>query len=112
MVGSHVDGDIAAGKFVFTQIPVNRGMNFAAVAGAAVVSGLNTPVRAKGISFRVITDMAGMDNHQIFTVMGVRAMTVTRHNAADLSMIKGEGTEMLCQQNDRVALAFIRAKRT
>src|SRR5271163_3995549 len=42
---------------------------------------------------------------------GVRAMAVDRDLAADAAMVEGKGAEMLGDQNDRIALAFVRTKR-
>ncbi|WP_157860940.1 hypothetical protein [Bradyrhizobium viridifuturi] len=54
--------------------------------------------------------MAGLDQHQVLAVMGIRPMAVDRDLAADPSMVERKRSEMLGQQHDRIALALIGAK--
>jgi hypothetical protein len=54
--------------------------------------------------------MARLDDHHVLSVVGVRAMSIRRHDPADLAMIEGKGAEVLGDQYDRVALALSEQK--
>ncbi len=54
--------------------------------------------------------MAGMNDDQVLAVMGVRAVTVGGDNAAHQAVVEGEAVEVLGDQDDRIALALIRAE--
>jgi hypothetical protein len=54
--------------------------------------------------------MTGLNDDEVLAVMGMRAMPVGRHFAANPPMVEWERPEMLGKKNDRVALTFIGAK--
>ena len=59
---------------------------------------------------RIIADVTGLEDDQVFAVMGVRAMSIGGDLAANPPMVEGKGAEMLRQQDHRIALAFVRAE--
>jgi hypothetical protein len=54
--------------------------------------------------------MAGLEDDQVFAMVGVRPVPIDRHLAAHPAVIEGKGAEVLHQQRHRVALAFVRAE--
>ena len=56
--------------------------------------------------------MAGLDDHQVLAMLRMRAVTIGRDNPAHHAVIEGKGPEMLGNQDDREALAFIGTKGT
>ena len=55
--------------------------------------------------------MACLDNDEIFAVMGVRPVPIERNVAADQAVIERKGSEVLGDQNDRIALTLVGAER-
>jgi len=54
--------------------------------------------------------MACLHDHRVFAVMGMGTVSVNGDNAAHSAVVKGEGAEMLCQQDNGPALIFIGAE--
>ena len=62
------------------------------------------------IRFRIVTDVAGLDDHQIFAVVGVSAMPVSGDDAADPTMIEWEDAEVFGDQDSGIALILVRTE--
>ncbi len=62
------------------------------------------------IRFRIVTDVAGLDDHQILAVVGVSTMPVSGNDAADPTMIEREGAEVFGDQDSGLALIFVRTE--
>jgi hypothetical protein len=54
--------------------------------------------------------MAGLDDDEIFAVMGMRPVPVERDVAADQTVVEWKGSEVLGNQNDRIALTLVGAE--
>jgi hypothetical protein len=55
--------------------------------------------------------MARLNDDEILAVMGMRPMAVGGDLAANPAVVERKGLEMLGDQDDRIALALVRAKR-
>ena len=76
----------------------------------ALMIHLQSPIDTKLTGFRFVAHMAGLDEHQVLTVMGIRPMAVGCHNPTDHTVIKGKRAEVLGNQNDGEALILIGAE--
>ena len=78
---------------------------------AYVVSGELRPVVGPVLaSIGIVTDMACLDNNQVVTMVGVRAMPVNSKHAANPAMVKGKRAKMLGKQNNRESLVLVRTE--
>ncbi len=103
--------DVVPGEGIFILIPAQYGFDLAATGGRMAVLALSASVDAKHAALRLVADVAGVDDHHVPTVLGVGRVAVGRDDSADLTVVEREDPEMLGDQNDRIALIFIRAKR-
>ncbi|MGO9006735.1 MAG: hypothetical protein ACLQIQ_09225 [Beijerinckiaceae bacterium] len=83
----------------------------AAIVAETAIRGTLSFIDPEAPANRIIAHVTGLDDDQILTVMGMRAVPVRRDFAADPPMVEGESAEMLHQQNDRIALALVGAER-
>ena len=67
-------------------------------------------IDAEFTALGLITHVAGMNDDNVLTMMGVRPMTAGCDNTANPAMVKGKSPEMLGDQDDRIALVFVRAE--
>src|SRR6202021_1968287 len=100
-----------AGLLVFMLIPMQHRAHLAATVAELAAGGARALVDAEPSGLGVVADMAGLDDDQVLAVMRMRPMAVDRDLAADPAVVEGKRAEMLRQQNDRIALAFVRAER-
>ena len=71
------------------------------------VGRLVAPIAAKLTCFRIVTDMAGLNDDQVLAVRRVRAMPVCGYTAAHDAVVEWECAKLLGDQDNRKALAFI-----
>ncbi len=76
-----------------------------------LIFALDAPVNAKHAALRIITHMAGVNDHHVLPVLGVGRVAIGGNDAADLAMIERKYAKVFADENDRIALVFIRAKR-
>ena len=62
------------------------------------------------ICFRIVADMAGLDDHQILAVVGGRAMPVSGDDAADPTMIEWKDAEVFGDQDNGITLILVRTE--
>ena len=102
--------DVLFGKRILGQIPPKYAVDLSAGGGLFALSRMDTIVVAKRTIPVIIADMTRMDNHQIFSVVGVGTVSVSCDNPAYSSVIKWKGSKMFSNENDWVSLVFVRAK--
>jgi putative ubiquitin-RnfH superfamily antitoxin RatB of RatAB toxin-antitoxin module len=83
----------------------------AAIGAEAAALGARAPVDAEATAIGVITNVARLDDDEILAVGGVRAVAIDRNLAADPAMIERKRAEMLGDQDDGIALAFVGTER-
>ncbi len=83
----------------------------AAIGAEAAAIGALAPVDAEAVAVGVIADMAGLDDDEVLAMRGIGPVAIDGDLAADAAVVERKGAEMLCNQDDRIALAFVRAKR-
>ena len=102
--------DILAGEIVFTLEPTQHTTEGTTVGGVLIPLGLPPSIDAEFAALGLITHMTGMNDDSVLTMMGVGFMTAGRDNTADSAVIKRKSAEMFGDQDDRIALFFIRAE--
>jgi len=103
--------DVLAGMTIFELVPTQYRAELAAIVAEFVAVGALPLIDAEPLAIGVVADMAGLDDDEIFTVMGMRPVPIERDVAADQAVVERKGSEMLGDQNDRIALTLVRAKR-
>ena len=68
-------------------------------------------VDAETAGVGTVADVACLNDDEVLAVMRMGSVAVDRHLAADTAVIERKRTEMLRHQDDRIALAFVRAER-
>ena len=76
-----------------------------------LVRALEPAVDAKDAAFRVVADVAGMNDHHVPAVLGVGRVAVGGHDSADLAVIERKDAKVFGDQDDRIALVLVRAER-
>jgi hypothetical protein len=89
---------------------VQDSAKLAAIVAEAALCGALSWIDAKFLADWIIADVTGLNDDEVFTMVGVRPMPVGRNLAADLSVIEGERSEMLHDQNYRITLALVRTE--
>jgi hypothetical protein len=56
--------------------------------------------------------VTGLDDNQILSMLGVRTMSIGRHDSANSTVIKGENVKVLGYQYDWIPLTLVRAQGT
>ena len=105
-----VELDVPGGEGVLVVVPGEDVADGAAVRGVFVPLGLQPPVDAELARLGLVTHVARLDDHRVPAVVGVGGVAVGRDDAADPAVVEGEGTEVLGDQDDRVALVLVRAE--
>ena len=100
---------VGAGVIV-VPVPLHHPAQFPAVVAEPVGRGREPLVDAEALARGIVADVAGMDDHEILAMIRVRRVAVGGHLAADAAVIEGKGTEVLGDQDGRIALALIRTK--
>ena len=103
--------DQLARPLVLVVIPMQHRSQLAAIGAEAAALGALAPVDAEAAAIGVIADMARLDDDEVLAVGCVGPMAVDRDLAADATVVEGKGAEMLGDQDDRIALAFVGAER-
>jgi len=103
--------DVLAGVGVLGLVPLGDAADLAAAATEMLVLGIEAAVDAEFPALRVVADVACLKQQEVLAVVRVGAVAVDRDDAADAPVVEGERAEMLGDENDREALAFIRAER-
>jgi hypothetical protein len=102
--------DMVAGMAVFLLVPAQHRAELSAIIAEFPAGGALPPVNAETFCVGVVTDVARLNDDEILAVMGVRSMAVGGDLAANPAVIEWKGLEMLGNQDDRIALALVRAK--
>src|ERR1700722_4762922 len=95
---------------IFGQVPVQHAAELAAIVAKLLTGGAPALVDAESPGIGIVADMAGMDDDEVFAMMGMRPVPVGGDLAADLAVVERKGPEMLGDEDDRIALAFVGAK--
>jgi hypothetical protein len=99
--------NIFFGKGVLIQIPVQHRMNFSTGRSGLKMPGMPPMIVSEGPVFRIITDMAGMDDDQVLSMLRMRTVAVGGHYTPDPSMIKRKGSKMFGNENAGIPLVLI-----
>jgi len=67
-------------------------------------------IGTEGLRSGIITNVACLDDNQILAMFGVGAVAIGCNNTANHAMVERKGTEVLGDQDNRIALVFIRAE--
>jgi hypothetical protein len=103
--------DVFAGVTIFELVLVQHRAELSAIVAELLAGGALPLIDAEPLGIGVVADMACLDNDEIFAVMGVRPVPIERNIAADQAVIEREGSEVLGDQNDRIALTLVGAER-
>ena len=102
--------DVFTGKQVLILIPVKDAADLAASRSEHLLVHLQAAIGSPLLLFRIVADMACLDDDQILAVMSMRPVAVGGDDTAYHSMVEREGAEVLGDQDDRIALAFVGAE--
>ncbi len=102
--------DIFTRKPVLLPIPVEDAADFAAGGGEHFLVHLQAAIGSPLLFFRVVANMARLDDDQVFAMVCMRPVAVGGDDAADHAMVEGECAEVLGDQDDRIALALVGAE--
>ena len=103
--------DVFAGVTIFELVPVQHRAELSAIVAELLAGGALPLIDAEPLGIGVVADMACLDDDEIFAVMGMRSVPIERNVAADQAVVERKGSEVLGDQNDRIALTLVGAKR-
>ena len=92
---------------VFGLVPVQHAADLAAIVAELLMGGAATLIDAEALGVGIVADMAGMDDDEVFAMMGMRSVPVGGDLAANAAVIERKGSEMLGYQDHRIALALV-----
>ena len=101
---------MVACMLVFVLIPMQHRAELAATVAELAAGGALALVNAEALGIGVVPDMAGLNDDEVLAVMGMRPVAVGGDLAADPAVVEGKCAEMLGDQDDRIALAFVGAE--
>ena len=99
------------GKSIFLPIPFQDSIDLPTCRSSLGKLCLQATVRTKGMSIRIIPDMARMNEYEILAMLSIGAMSICRNNSPHSTMIKWESPKMFRDEDDGVALAFVQTER-
>ena len=107
LVVAAFDEDVGLGKAVLVHVPADDGRELAAAGGMVVVFRMYPAVGTEAFFLRVVSHVAGLDQHQPLAVLGEGSVPVRRDHRAAAAVVERKRAEMLADHDDRLALVFV-----
>src|SRR6185437_13661533 len=98
------------GMAILVLVPLQHARELTAIMTEPASRGALALIDAEALGSGIIADVTGLDNDKVLAVIGVGTMAIDRNIAADPAVVERKGTEMLGDQDNRVALAFVGTK--
>ena len=104
------DAYVGASVVVLLPIPLHHRAQLAATVTEFAAGGKEPLVDTKAAVPGVVAHVAGVNDHEILAMVGVRRMAVGRDLAADATVVERECAEVLGDQDGWIALTLVGAK--
>src|ERR1700761_5336055 len=99
-----------AGMAIFVLVPVQHRTQLAAIIAEPAPLRALALIDAEVPRSGIVADVTRLDDDEILAVMRIGTMAIDGDLAADTAVVEGKSPEMLGDQDDRVALAFVGTK--